>query len=53
MVNPNGQVLLDEEAARAAEERYTVLEAELQVMHTRNEELACRLQEQEEVVAAE
>ena len=40
MANPNGHVMLDEEAASAAEERYAVLEAELQAMRQRNEELA-------------
>ena len=29
MANPSGHVVLDEEAARAAEERYAALEAEL------------------------
>ena len=53
MANPSGQVVLDEEAARAVQECYTALEAELQAMRTCNEELACGLQEQEEVVAAE
>ena len=45
MANPNGHVVLDEEAARTAEERYAALEAELQAMHVRNEELTRGLQE--------
>ena len=53
MANPSGHVVLDEEAARAAEELYVALEAEMQVMRQRNEELARGMQEQEEVVAAE
>ena len=53
MANPSGHVMLDEEAARTAEERYVALEAELQAMRARNEELASRLREQEEVVVAE
>ena len=53
MANPSGHVILDEEAARTAEERYTALEAELQAMRLRNEELTRGLQEQESVVAAE
>ena len=53
MVNPNGHAILNEEAARAAEERYAALEAELQAMHQCNEELMRGLREQEEVLAAE
>ena len=39
MANPSGHTVLDEEAARTVEERYAVLEAELQAMRVRNEEL--------------
>ena len=53
MVNPNGHVVLDEEAALAAEECYATLEAELQALRARNEELTCGLQAQEEVLAVE
>ena len=53
MVNRNGHVVLDKEAARTAEERYTALEVELQAPRACNEELMCGLQAQEEVVAAE
>ena len=45
MANPSGHVVLGEEAARAVEERYTALEAELQAMRVRNEELTRGLQE--------
>ena len=53
MANPSGHVVLDEEAARAAEERYATLEAELQALRARNDELTRGLQAQEEVLAAE
>ena len=53
MANPSGHAVLDEEAARAIEECYAALEAELQAMRVRNEELTRGLQEQESVVAAE
>ena len=43
MANPSGHVVLDEEAARTAEERYAALEAELHEMRVRNEELMCGL----------
>ena len=41
MANPEGHVVLHEEKAGAAEARYAALEAELQAMHQRNEELMC------------
>ena len=53
MANPSGHVVLGEEAARAAEECYVALEVELQAMRVCNDELTCRLQAQEELVAAE
>ena len=53
MANPSAHVVLDEEVARATEERDIVLEAELQAMRVRNEELTRGLQEQEAGVAAE
>ena len=53
MANPSGHVVLDEEAARAEQERYATLEAELQALRAQNEELTCGLQEREEVLAAE
>ena len=53
MANPSGHVVLDEEAARATEQRYVTLEAELQALRACNEELTRCLQEQEEVLVAE
>ena len=53
MANPSGLVVLDEEVARAAEECYATLEAELRALRAQNEELTCGLQEREEVLAAE
>ena len=53
MANPEGQVLLDEEQARAAEERYARMEATLQELQQQNQELQHRLQEQQEVVNTE
>ena len=51
--NPGGHVMIDEEAARAVEERYAALEMELQALRLRNEELMCNLQEQEAIMAIE
>ena len=45
MANPSGHVVLDEEAARTAQERYATLEAELQALRAQNEELTRGLQE--------
>ena len=53
MANPSGHVVLDEEAAHTAQERYATLEAELQALRAQNEELTRGLQEREEVLAAE
>ena len=53
MANPNGHVILDEEEACAVEAHCAALEAELPVMHLRNEELMCGLREQEKIVAVE
>ena len=53
MANPEGHVVLGEQKAHATKARYTALEAELQAMRQCNEELTCRLLEQEEMVAAE
>ena len=53
MANPGGHVVIDKEAARTTEERYAVLEAELQAMHLLNEELVRSLQEQENIMATE
>ena len=53
MANPSAHVVLDEEAARAAQQRYMTLEAELQALRAQNEELTRGLQEREEVLVAE
>ena len=53
MANPEEHVVLGEEEARQAQERYAVLEAELQARHLRNEELTHGLQEQQNIVVAE
>ena len=53
MANPEGRVLLDEEQARVAEEHYARMEATLQELQQQNQELQCRLQEQQEVVNTE
>ena len=53
MANPGGHVVLNEEAAHVAQERYATLEAELQALRAQNEELTRGLQEREEVLVAE
>ena len=45
MVNPEEHVVLGEEEAHVAEAHYMALEAELQAMHLRNDELTCGLWE--------
>ena len=53
MANPEGRVLLDEEQARAAEERYARMEATLQELQQQNQELQRCLQEQQEIINTE
>ena len=53
MANPAGHVVLGEEEAQQAAERYANMEAELQALRLRNEELARTVQEQQEQVATE
>ena len=53
MANPKGHVVIGEEEVRQAQERYAVLEAELQGLRQCNEEFMCGLQEQQLIVAAE
>ena len=48
MANPAGHVVLGEEEAQQAAERYAKMEAELQALQLRNEELARTVQEQQE-----
>ena len=53
MANPAGHVVLGEEEAQQAAERYATMEAELQALRQRNEELTRAVQGQQEVVATE
>ena len=53
MANPVGHVVMGEEEAQQAAERYATMEAELQALRQRNKELTRTLQEQQEVVATE
>ena len=53
MANPAGHVVLGEEEAQQVAERYAKMEAELQALRQRNEELMCAVQEQQDLVAAE
>ena len=53
MANPAGHVVLGEEEAQQATKRYATMEAELQALRQRNEELTGAVQEQQEVVATE
>ena len=46
MANPAGHIVLGEEEARAAEERYAALEVQLQALCQQNEELQHTLKEQ-------
>ena len=53
MANPAGHVVLGEEEAQQAAERYAKMEAKLQALRQRNEELMHAVQEQQDLVAAE
>ena len=53
MADPARQVVLGEEEAQQAAERYAKMEAELQALRQQNEELARTVQEQQEMVAKE
>ena len=53
MANPAGHVVMGEEEAQQAAERYAAMEAELQALRQRNEELMRAVQEQQNLVAAE
>ena len=53
MAQPEGRVVLDEAEAQQAAERYAQMEAELQALRQRNEELIHDLQEQQNIVATE
>ena len=53
MANPAGHVVLGEDEAQQAAERYAKIEAELQALRQQNAELARTAQEQQELVATE
>ena len=53
MANPVGHVLLGEDEAQQAAERYAAMETELQALRQRNDELMRAVQEQQDLVAAE
>ena len=53
MANPEGRVLIDEAEAQQAAERYARMEAELQALRQRNEEIMRDLQEAQNAVATE
>ena len=53
MANPTDHVVLGEEEAQQAAERYAKMEAELQALRQQNEELTRSVQEQQEMVATE
>ena len=53
MAQPKGRVVLDEAEAQQAAERYAQMEAELQALRQRNEELIHNLQEQQNIAATE
>ena len=53
MANPEGRVLIDEAEAQQAAERYARMEAELQALRQRNEEIMRDLQEAQSAVATE
>ena len=53
MANPAGHVVMGEEEAQQATERYVAMEAELQALRQRNDELMRAVQEQQDLVAAE
>ena len=53
MANPARRVVMGEEEAQQAAERYAAMEAELQALRQRNEELMRAVQEQQELVEVE
>ena len=53
MANPEGHVVLGEEEAQQAAERYAKMEAQPQALRQQNAELARTIQEQQELVAME
>ena len=53
MANPDGQVPVNPDAVRAAEERFLLMEAEMRTLREQNETLMRELREQQSVVEAE
>ena len=53
MANPEGRVMINEAEAQQAAERYAQMEAELQALQQRNEEIMRELQEAQNAVATE
>ena len=53
MAQPGEQVVIDEDVARQAEERYAQMEAELQTLRQQNEGLTREVLEQRDVVEVE
>ena len=53
MADPAGRVLIDEEEVQQAAERYAQMEAELQSLRQRNEEIIRELQEARSVAVME
>ena len=53
MAHPEGRVVMDEAEVQQAAKRYAQMEAELQALRQRNEELMRDLQEQQNIVAME
>ena len=53
MAQPEGRVIIDEAKAQQAAERYAQMEAELQALRQRNEELIRDLQEQQNIAVTE
>ena len=53
MANPAGRVVLGEDEAQAAAERYAQMEAELQALRLRNEELTRTVEQQQDQVEVE
>ena len=53
MANPKGRVILEEGEAEQAAKRYVQMEAELEALRQRNEELMRSLQEQQNIVVTE
>ena len=53
MANPDGQVPVNPDAVRAAEERFLLMEAEMRTLREQNETLMRELREQQSVAEAE